>query len=406
MRSLRLPSVALLIVLLGLAFGTTGAGAAPGAYRIVIVQANCDPPTKFQAQLAAFPDVSTVDIFDACVATPTLAELTPYDMVVSMNEDEYFDAVAYGNVLADYVDSGGVVFQYAYDSEDSLLVKGRFDEEGYAPFIAGDNPNQPVTLGEFDATSPLMEGVTTLTSEWNTAPGLASGATLVAKWLDGRNLLAYKGSVISASAFVGDESLGWSGDYGRLTINALRWLRPALPPVANYRLTVSNPTGGGTVTSSPGGINCGTTCSATLPKGTPVTLTATPKSGFAFAGYSGACTGAACALTIDADKAVTANFSIFKLPKRAKLNRKKGTATLTVTVGGPGQLTLTGKKTKRQSKAAPGPGKVKLLIKAKGKAAKALRDRGKARVRFTVTYTPTNGLPATAVKSVTLRRTP
>jgi hypothetical protein len=396
MKPLRLAPLALLIALLALAFGTTSASAAPGAYRIVIAHANCEPPTKFQAQLAAFPDVAAVDILPACLTTPTLGQLTPYDMVVSMNEDGYADPVAYGNVLADYVDSGGFVFQYAYDSEDGLQPLGRFEQGGYPPFIAGNNPNDSVTLGEFDASSPLMQGVTALASQDNTEPALAPGATLVAKWSDGRNLIAYKGRVASASAYVGDEA-EWSGDFGRLTINGLRFL-------GKHVLTVSNPTGGGTVTSSTGGINCGAICSAVLLNGTPVALAATPHPGFAFAGFSGACTGLACSLTLDADRAVTANFSSFALAKKVKRNRKKGTALLTVAVGGPGQLTLTGKKTKRQSKAAAAAGKVKLLIKAKGKAAKALRERGKAKVKFTVAYMPTGGSPVTAVKTVTLRR--
>lgn len=396
MRTLRSAFVALLIALLALAFGTTTAGASPGAYRILIVQGDCEPPTKLQTQIAAFPDVAAVDVFNACEGTPTLAQLTPYDMVVTMDNSGYEDPVAIGDVLASYVDAGGVVFEYAYDTEESLAPKGRFAEGGYMPFIPGTNPNIPVTLGEFDASSPLMQGVTELATVDNTEATLAPGATLVAKWSDGRDLLAYKGRVISATAFVSDET-EWSGDFARLTINGLRFL-------GSHRLTVSNPTGGGTVTSSPAGINCGTTCSLVLLNGTPVSLAATANPGFAFAGFSGACTGLACSLTLDTDKAVTANFSSFKLAKKAKLNRKTGTATLTVSLGGPGQLTLTGKKVKRQSKTASAAGKVKLLVKAKGKAASALRKHGKAKVKFTVTYTPPGGLSATAVKSVTLQR--
>lgn len=396
MRSLRSITAALLIALLALAFGTASAGAAPGAYRLMVVQANCETPTRFESQLRALPDVAAVDTFNACDGTPTLGQLTPYDMVVSINEEGYFDPVAYGNVLADYVDAGGFVFQYAYDSEDSLRVQGRFEEQGYAPFIPGNNPNEEVTLGEFNASSPLMQGVTSLASGWNTEAELAPGATLVAKWSDGRNLLAFKGRVASATAFVGDESPEWNGDYGRMTINWIRWVGP-------HTITVSNPTGGGTVTGTAGGISCGAVCSATLPSGTPVSLSAVASKGFAFAGFSGDCIGTACALTLDANRAVTANFSSFAPAKKVKLNRKKGTAKLTVKVGGPGALKLTGKKTKPQSKTAKAPGKVKLLIKAKGKAAKALANNGKAKVKVKVAYTPTGGTTATFTKSVTLR---
>ncbi len=395
MRTLRSAPVVLLIAVLALAFGTTRASASLGAYRILIVHGNCEAPTEFQEQVAAFPDVAAVDIFDACVATPTLAQLTPYDMVVTMDNSGYEDPVALGNVLANYVDAGGVVFEYAYDSEESLAPQGRFAEGGYMPFIPGTNPNNPVTLGEFDASSPLMQGVTELATVDNTEATLAPGATLVAKWSDGRNLLAYKGRVISATAFVSNETV-WSGNFGRLTVNGIRFLGP-------HRLTVSNPSGGGTVTSNPAGISCGTTCSLVLRNGTPVSLAASANPGFAFAGFSGACTGPACSLTLGAEKSVTANFSSFKPAKKAALNRKNGTATLTVSVGGPGRLTLTGKKTKRQSKSTSAAGKVKLLIKAKGKAATALSKRGKAKVKFTIAYTPTGGIRATAVKSVTLR---
>jgi len=81
-------------------------------------------------------------------------------------------------------------------------------------------------------------------------------------------------------------------------------------------------TGSGTVTSSPAGIDCGSTCSASFAQGTAVTLTATAASGSTFAGWSGACTGTGdCAVTMDQARSVTASFAT-------------STYTLTVTVTG------------------------------------------------------------------------
>src|SRR5207249_2824570 len=51
-------------------------------------------------------------------------------------------------------------------------------------------------------------------------------------------------------------------------------------------------TGNGTVTTSPPGITCGTSCSESYPTGTALTLTVGPVTGSTFTGWSGAgCTG-------------------------------------------------------------------------------------------------------------------
>jgi uncharacterized repeat protein (TIGR02543 family) len=67
----------------------------------------------------------------------------------------------------------------------------------------------------------------------------------------------------------------------------------------------------GTVTSSPAGINCGTTCSASFFRPQTVTLTEHPVSGHTFTGWSGACTGktATCKVKMTKAKTVTATFS-------------------------------------------------------------------------------------------------
>ena len=62
--------------------------------------------------------------------------------------------------------------------------------------------------------------------------------------------------------------------------------------------------GSGAVSSTPAGINCGTTCTANFADGA-VTLTATPGASFVFTGWSGACSGTSVC-TIPAGSTVTA----------------------------------------------------------------------------------------------------
>jgi endoglucanase len=82
-------------------------------------------------------------------------------------------------------------------------------------------------------------------------------------------------------------------------------------PTPTPILTVTTSgTGSGTVSSSPAGIDCGATCSASFPSGTNVTLTATPADGSTFDGWGGACSGTGtCSLTLTAAQLVTATFT-------------------------------------------------------------------------------------------------
>src|SRR5206468_6222361 len=71
-------------------------------------------------------------------------------------------------------------------------------------------------------------------------------------------------------------------------------------------------TGSGTVTSSPPGIDCGATCSASYNQNTPVTLTAAPATGSIFESWnSGDCSGVGpCPVTLVGDTTVVARFTV------------------------------------------------------------------------------------------------
>ena len=68
----------------------------------------------------------------------------------------------------------------------------------------------------------------------------------------------------------------------------------------------------GSVTSSPVGIFCGSTCSASFAHDSTVKLTAKATGGSKFGGWGGACAGESattCTLTMTGDLAVTATFT-------------------------------------------------------------------------------------------------
>jgi virginiamycin B lyase len=123
---------------------------------------------------------------------------------------------------------------------------------------------------------------------------------------------------LTASATAGSIFEGWSGGgcSGKGTCNAT--LTADITETATFKkkpttkmLSVALSGGGsGTVTSSPSGINCGPTCSASFDTGRQITLSVAAASGSTFAGWSGVgCSGIdPCTVTLTVNSTVTANF--------------------------------------------------------------------------------------------------
>lgn len=104
-------------------------------------------------------------------------------------------------------------------------------------------------------------------------------------------------------------SINESGNTATVLLNTTA---PKLP----QKLTVKKH-GKGKVTSSPVGINCGTTCTHTFGFGTQVTLHAHAKKGWKFKQWSGSCTGTgACHVTMTTARTVTVTFKKKKHKKK------------------------------------------------------------------------------------------
>ncbi len=103
-----------------------------------------------------------------------------------------------------------------------------------------------------------------------------------------------------------------------------------------FKLTVSDTgPGEGTVTSSPGGINCGGTCEAEYEKGTVVTLVPAAGEHSEFHGWSGACAGTGtCEVTMSEAKSVSAEFVPVATPRFKLEVSETGSGLVTSVPGG------------------------------------------------------------------------
>ncbi len=195
---------------------------------------------------------------------------------------------------------------------------GSFD--GFSGSCTGGTCVLPVVSG---VTSAVSVGFTAAPQRVTIAPGSGStGSGVVTSTPAGIScVLSASSSSGTCSALFPNNTVvtlqqattgnavfnGWAGDCSAdpcqlVTTQA----RTALVIFKTQGMTISGGgTGTGTVTSSPLGISCvitagvvGGTCSTTFPPNTVVTLTSTPSGINSFSGYTGACNGPTCSVTM------------------------------------------------------------------------------------------------------------
>ncbi len=232
-----------------------------------------------------------------------------------------------------YIDgaqSGAVALTGAISSNANPLIIASWS--GWNEFFAGtvdEAAVYPVALTATQVTNHYAAGTSTTppppvqltvsksgagSGTVTSAPaGISCATTCAASFPAGSRV------TLSAAAASGSSFGGWSGGGCSGTATCVVTLNAATTVTATFgtsppppvQLTVSKSgAGSGTVTSAPAGINCGTTCAASFPAGSQVTLSAAAASGSSFGGWSGGgCSGTAtCVVTLSAATTVTATF--------------------------------------------------------------------------------------------------
>ena len=136
---------------------------------------------------------------------------------------------------------------------------------------------------------------------------------------------------ITVTAFNGANDKIFGGTLPGVNLTAGAPVDLVITLVRFFTVTVQKAgTGSGVVTSTPAGIDCGTTCTNQFQEGTTVALTASADPGFAFEGWSGGGCSGRGSCTVNDTATVTASFR--SAPNSNRLTVvKAGTGTGTVT---------------------------------------------------------------------------
>jgi PKD repeat protein len=232
---------------------------------------------------------------------------TPYDGSHNGNFDAF---VAKLNGALSQLTASTFLGGTNYDGVTALALDGA----GHV-FVAGTtgSSNFPVTPGAYDEGQNGDDG---FISKLDTSLSQLTASTFLGGTLteDLRAMAlspsgdVYVAGVTSSTDFPVSQGAYQGANNGNQDIFITK-LGPSLSPVG---LTVVRAgTGQGTVTSSPAGVSCGTTCSDTFDKSVQITLTANPNPGHRFGAWQGCDSTNAnqCTVTLSSTKTVTATFS-------------------------------------------------------------------------------------------------
>jgi uncharacterized repeat protein (TIGR02543 family) len=230
-----------------------------------------------------------------------------------------FPASFYGTVKLDgaNVPAGTQVYAFInniqYGSSPYMLYNG---DTVYSLNVPGDDISTPGVIEGGTTGDTVVFRVGSSRADQTVPWQAGTNTNLNLTATTGYNLSINRTGTGSGTVALGSTFTGWSGACAGTSNACLVIMDSAKSVTANftintYALTVDK-AGSGTVTSSPVGIDCGSTCSYNFEYDTLVTLAASASTGYTFTGWSGACTNTSstCIVTMTDTRSVTATFTI------------------------------------------------------------------------------------------------
>ncbi len=222
-----------------------GMGDGPAPINVAVLGAS----TAAQVQdvvntLSGDPRIASVTGIVTTTVTPTLAELQAFDSVLVYTNSTPQSSVALGDVLADYIDSGGGVVLTMFAVRASIATRtmeGRFLADNYYCIerSVGTSTTGRSFLGTIHVPgSPLLVGVNSFdggSSSFRSPAPLNPNATRIADWSTGEILIAQRTDLAGGRVdlgFFAVSQLASSGSWV-VTTDGAAILRNAVVFVAN-----------------------------------------------------------------------------------------------------------------------------------------------------------------------------
>ena len=201
---------------------TTGGG---GPVAVGLVVSDYDNAWSEAAQLLlASGEVGSADFVDARNSTPTLNDLQDYDVVLVWSNYTFNNNVALGDVLADYVESGGAVVTANFcHFQSGYQLAGRYMSQ-YCPVVPSPTGFDSTNMIVDDPGHQIMAGVNSGSELFDYNIGLQGNYHMVQHWDNGYNGATVNTDYpqcVALNNYFGIPARRWTGDVGQMMVNAV-----------------------------------------------------------------------------------------------------------------------------------------------------------------------------------------